>query len=499
MEFASTPRLPGGRRPTGDDVKAAQVARSAIRGSGALLARQLVTFGVTFLGGVLLARILTPADFGGYALILFIAGLARLLVDGGLAATLVQQRDEPSRDEWSTVLTTQTAIAVALFLALQLCVPLLAGLLPGVEGLDLALRISVFAVLIAPLSSVSIALIERRLQFGRVGLILMIQPVLFNLVAVILAWSGAGLTGLGIALAVSTAAVAPFALWASRTVPRYGFKRDSMTGRLKFGIPFIGANIVSTLKDSVNPLFIGAMFGATFAGYITWAQQLAVVGTYLLAIVARLLFPTFARLQDSPDALRRAVGASVFWANAVVAPITLFVVINAIQITTDVYDPKWLGAVTTLLFLSASNVISPTMSVLLALMNALGRAVVPLIFSLVWFAGTWIFVPLLAAPLGFEAYGVANVIVSAFGLPLLYVARKNLSMKTVLDSLVPWALGTVAIFVGYLCATALADLPGLAALVVSGVIGVSLYVGLLLVVARGKIKAIRSTLAHAKD
>jgi O-antigen/teichoic acid export membrane protein len=483
-DVAMINNLGGGGERVDRPIDRTQIATSVVTGSAALLLRQAVTFAFTLAGSILLARVLTPAEFGGYAMILFVAALSRLLVDGGLAATLVQQTEEPTEIERSTVFTVQTIISLFIFILLQFVIPLLSSLFAELQDFDTAIRWASVSLLVAPVLSICFALLERRLQFGRVGFLLSIQPIVFNVLAVLLATMGWGIVGLALSLTVSTILVVPFAVLNVHYLPKYSIRWGPLHGRFRFGLPFIGTNMISTLKDSVNPLFIGIMFGPVVVGYINWAQQIAVVGVYVLSVLGRLLFPLFARLRTDPRALSEAVFNAVFWCNVVVAPIAVFTFINAHDITDIIFGPKWVPAIPTLLLLSVSNLISPSMVVLVALMNALGKATLPFVCSILWFVGTWIFVPLFSRSLGFVGYGWANFAVGLFGIPLILASREYLPLRRYFETFTPWPLAIVGIGMVACIQKALIHQPNIGVVLTSGLAGLIVSAGLLMIVSR---------------
>ena len=474
------------------------IARLAVKGSAALMARQVMTGAVTFGGGVLLARLLSPAEFGGYALIVFVAALSKLLIDGGLAATLVQQNHEPSAVERSTVFTVQSLISVVTFGAIQLIIPLATSHFAEVSRFGLAMRIASVSVLGAPVSSVCLAMLERALRFGQVSALLTIQPVVFNALAVFLSFRGWGVVGLGVALTASTLVVVPFAAAGAGALPRFGYSRQALDGRFRFGIPFIGTGVVSALKDAVNPILIGILFGAIAVGYINWAQQVAVMGTYVLFALSRLLFPLFARLRTDAPALRRALIQSLFWCNAVVAPIALFTCSFASDVTRIVFGVQWLPAVPTLLLLSISNVLSPTMVVLMALMNALGKAKIPLFYAMAWFAGSWILVPWLSSGLGYVGYGWANVGVNLLGIPLVFTSRSYVPLRSYASTFRPWLYALIGIGVVVVGVRLIGVEQSLWTLILSGMIGVLISSCFLILLSKPLVHEMRRVLEDVR-
>ena len=474
------------------------IAKLAVTGSTALIARQIFTGAVTFGGGIVLARLLSPAEFGGYALIVFVASLSKLLIDGGLASTLVQQSHEPTAVEVSTVFTVQSIISIGAFGLIQLAIPLAATHFANVDGFALSMRIASFAVLAAPASSVCFAMLERALRFGRVGALLMIQPAVFNLLAVVLSSRGWGVVGLGAALTASTVVAVPLAAVSAGALPRFGYSRRALFGRIRFGLPFIGAGVVSTLKDAVNPILIGVLFGAMAVGYINWAQQVAVMGTYVLFALSRLLFPLFARLRADDSALRRALVHSLFWCNAVVAPIALFICGFAADTTRIVFGAQWLPAVPTLLLLSVSNIITPTMVVLMALMNALGKPKVPLAYAVAWFLGSWVLVPWLSSELGYVGYGWANVGVNFLGIPLIFASRRYVSLRSYASTFRPWLYALVGTGVVVAGDRLMGVRQSLWSLVSSGGIGLLISLSLLVVFSRPLVNEMRRVIRDVR-
>jgi O-antigen/teichoic acid export membrane protein len=100
-------------QPDSDD----QVERRGLRAAGQLVARTVLTRGITLLGTVALARMLTPADFGVFAVITLIVTIITVVGDLGIGAGLVQQREEPSPADLETVLAVQLALFGGLGLA----------------------------------------------------------------------------------------------------------------------------------------------------------------------------------------------------------------------------------------------------------------------------------------------------------------------------------------------------------------------------------------------
>lgn len=472
------------------------VSHRVARGSAYLLARQAITAGTSLVGGVALARYLLPEDFGGYALLAFLLTFSRFIIDAGLAASLVRQVTEPSKAEFDSVYTVQLTTAACLVAVLVVLSGFLSRTYGTPPGLREAICLAAFALPTAPMAAVCFAQLERALDFRSVGLLSAVQPVTFNIVAVTLAAAGLGVVGIGIAFAASN--ILPALLAARRVgrLPKVTRRPRAVGSRLAFGVPFIATGVISAAKDAVNPLFLGAVVGIAAAGYINWAQQLAVVGTYFLLALSRLFFPLFARFRSDQARLRRLVQRATFWSQVLVAPVAVFTFVNASAITIAIYGQQWLPAVNVLRLLTGANVLSPIGAVLIALLNALGRPLVPLAYACVYFVGTWSVIPLLTDRLGFEAYGWANLIVTIAGLPLIVQNRAYFQGHWI-SLWFPWGAALVVVGGLSLVGSEVFDLSRPAELGLVGVVGMAVYFGLMSIAEPSRFRELWRLMVHA--
>jgi O-antigen/teichoic acid export membrane protein len=331
-----------------------------------------------------------------------------------------------------------------------------------------------------PVSSVALALLESRLAFRSIGIVLALQSITFSVVACLLAVGGLGVVSAGAGLLatnlVSAATAAAFARWLPRpSVP--AVKDLGVQDRLRFGLPFIASTGVSVVKDAVSPMFLGLVFGAAAVGYVNWAQTLAVLGMLMLFPLGRVFFPVFVKVREHPARLQSAVVRATFWSYALVAPITVFVGLNIDDVTVVVYGDQWLPAVSTLLLLTGANLLSPAVNVLFILLNVQGRPGITLRYTLGFCVATWIFVPVAASIDDFRGYGWANLLVTAIGLPLVVGMRRYYAGHA-LDMLRPWGAAVIGVGLGRLVGGIPDDRAiGLA---VSLSVAVVAYVGMLL-------------------
>jgi len=304
---------------------------------GRTLGFQLLTAGVT----VVLARLLTPTDYGFFAIALSVQLVGQNVAELGLPAALVRMPEAPSAElQGATIgfllLVTSTAvIAVAATTFV---------LLPALGASSAVLNVIAINLLALPVyaaRAVPMAMFDRELRFGRVAAVEAADTIGFNLFALIAAIAGLGAYSLaggvpvGATLGAVTAWIAPGMVrrptWELRRVrPLIAFgSRVSVLGMLHLG------------RDLGYVTIIGAIGGAPMAGFYGIAKRLFSFPTALAAAVTRVMLPTLS--QSGDERLERT--ARMLGQIALVCGLPLALVAGAVQpLISLVLGDRWLPA-----------------------------------------------------------------------------------------------------------------------------------------------------------
>lgn len=426
------------------DALQSPLATVVARGSAALLIRQVLAFAASFGTSLALARLLTPSQLGMVAVFVLTLTAGRLLVESGLPYSLIRQDAQPTDEELLSVAAVQLFTAAGLVLITILAMYAVPGFYPAWFDRD-GLALVAASMLAVPPVSVCTALIERRLDFSTLGLVSLVQPLTFALVGVTLVLARQNTYSVALALAVSMVIPIPVALWAAHhKFSALRFSIRAVPHRWRLGAPITLSSLISIFKDSINPVVLPWMLGIAAVGYISWAQQLAAVAVYALAILSTIYFPVFSRLRADPRRLKLAVAMACFWASGLVAPVAAALLLNTTMLVDVIYGSSWNAAVPTLRLLLFANVLSPIAGVLIALFNANGRPSVGLSYTVAWAIATWAIVPILAPLMGIAGYGVANILVTLISGGLVWQAREFLTLRALLRCAMPWAIALLS-------------------------------------------------------
>jgi O-antigen/teichoic acid export membrane protein len=421
-----------------------------------------------------------------YLVSAFIAFLS-YFSDIGLAAALIQKKDELTKDDLVTTFTIQQALVVGVsLLALAISAPL-----SRYYGLDNAgmwlLRSLVVSFFLSSLKTIPSVLLERKLEFNKLVLPQILETVGFYAVAVSMAWQGFGVTSFtwavlvrGLVGLIGIYIVSPWRI-------QVGISWPIAKKLMKFGVPFQLNSFIALLKDDLLTIVLGKILTLGEIGYIGWAKKWAEVPLRLIMdSVIRVTFPVYARLQHSKEMLAKAIDSTIFALAALLLPISvglLFFVQPAIELIPR-YE-KWEPAILSFYFFVVTAAVAAFSTTLTNALNAIGKIRVTLSLMIMWTVLGWLLTLFLVHILGFVGVSVALFIISwTIGIVVILV-RQSVKISMLKSLGVP--LGCVcvqAVWYGLLRGSAPYELWRLTLVGISGAI---LYGVLLWLFERKKI------------
>ena len=405
------------------------IAHKATRGALALLVRQAFVYGANIGGGILLARFLTPTEFGFYGVILFVLMFLNVFGGTGFAANLIRLPESPTVAEKQAVFTAQQCLVLLLCLCVWIISPQLAHAYHSPASGALAFRLLALSFFLTSVMVIPQIQLERELAFDQLALIEVTQAVVFNASAVLFAWRHAGILSFSLALALRSALGAVLASIISPWSIGLRFDFELIRKHVRFGLALQGANIVSAIKDSITPVFVGMYLGVAYVGYVTWANTLATYAVVALMPLQRLYLPFFSRLQEDRQELAKYVSRTLWLTNAIAAPATLITVALAHPITVIVFGTKWLYALPLFYYLVVGNVFIACSTPMLGALNSIHRANISLMMTVMWMASTWLFGVPLTLIWGLHGYGVAIICVNLTNFVLYWIVWRELKVS----------------------------------------------------------------------
>ena len=343
---------------------------------GAAIWSSLQRFGglaISFISNMVLARLLSPDDFGTMGLIMVFITVADVLVDGGLGNALIQKKHIEEKDK-TTIYTTNLAFSIFLFISLFLAAPFIESFI-GVSGFALLLRVQSGCVLIRAFYVVNVSQITRDLRFSKLAQVTLISQVLSTFIAIIMAYQGLGVWS----LLLKTILLDLFCcvLYAFDSPFRYklAFDKSSFKELFGFGFPVALANIIESLYSNIVSFIIGKAYSVKDLGYFNQANSLKQIPVYSVsAVINQVFFPFFSRIQDDSSALVRQYRTTVRVVTFFVYPILSFLLFFAEPVIVLLYSEKWLPCVSIFQVLCFSGFLNALYHLSRSTIKAVGKS-----------------------------------------------------------------------------------------------------------------------------
>lgn len=330
-------------------------------------------FLVQFAVSIVLARLLSPTDFGIYALTAVFIALSTVLIDGGFSSAIIQKKEVGS-EEQTAVFWYNLIIALVIATAIAISAPFLADWF-GHPVLRPLLYVTATVVPLAALSAVPAAMLQRHLRFDLVAKAGLAASLISGIVAVVGAMNGAGIWSFA-AQALVNAVVNTGMIWVLgrwRPLGRPHLRAARELARFGSLIALSGLLEVAYAQGSL--LIIGKLHGTRDLGFYNRAQSLQNLPSGILAaIVTRVALPIFSSRSDNHDALRRGVRMAQGVVMLINLPLMAALAIMPDLIIKVLYGPKWLVAAPVLAILALGGVLFPLHAVNLQLLLAQGRS-----------------------------------------------------------------------------------------------------------------------------
>ena len=421
----------------------ARVTRHFARSAASLGVRQVFVQGANLLGSLLLARILSPPEFGLYAVAIFWLSFLSTFGGTGFAANLIRQPGEPTLADYRSVFSIQLVIVLGLAATLWVAAPALAAMYRlSTDGIWLfrLIALSLFSTAFIVIPQVQL---ERHLDFAKLAWVEVAQAITFNVTAVYLAWRGWGVLSFGVAMLLRAVIGAILANRIKPWAMRWHWDLARAKPHLAFALPFQGAQFISVIKDSISPIFIGLFLGAGAVGYVNWAGMVAAYSLLALMVLQRIYLPAFARLQYQPSALGAFVERILLITNATTAPLAVLTLVLIDPVTHLLFGDKWIPALPLFYLLWAANIFVPSATPIYSLLNATGHARKALGFSILWMAGTWLMGAPLIIAFGTIGFAIANILVQFSNFWLYRVAKGIVKFRMLTNVIPAWIMAII--------------------------------------------------------
>lgn len=472
-----------------EEVDIALITRKSIHGIFALTTRTFFIQLTSFAANFLLTIFLAPSIFGVFFVVSAAIAFLSYFSDVGLAAALIQKKEDITEDDLKTTFTLQQILVIGIVL-----IALLSSGFVGKfynlqsEGIFLFQALA-FAFFLSSLKTIPSIILERNLNFQKLVIPQIVETLFFNVIVVVLAIKGFGIASFsyavlarGISGLITIYIISPWKI-------KLGFSKVSARKLLSFGIPFQLNSFLALVKDDLLIVYLGKVLPLAEIGYIGFAQKWALMPLRLIMDnVIRITFPSFSRLQGEKDVLVKAIEKSIFAACFIIFPtLTGLVILSPYFVVLIPKYIKWEPALMSLFFFSINAALSSVSTPLTNALNAIGKIKVTLYLMIFWTIATWVLTPILIVIYGFNGVAIASAIISLSVILVILIVRRYLKFNIISATFYPFVNSVIMGVVVYFSAIYFAT--SLLGIFLAIIIGVVVYFLTTYILAKDQLKS----------
>lgn len=406
--------------------------------------------GISALGFFLLTILLGTGDVGLFAIVAESISILGYFSDVGLASALIQQKEDPDILSLRTTFTIQQILVFLCLSVVAIFYPHL-SLVKGYGSKEMWIMLSLcFSFVMASLKTIPSVKLERHLNFKLISTVDIVENTLFYVIAVIFAFLGFGAYSYAIATFIKSFVgliiIYRFSPWPIG----FAFSKKTAKKLFSFGIPFQLNSLIAMAKDRFSNLLVAGILGRDGFGLLSWAQKAPRIPLSFMDAIMRVTFPTFSRLQEHKDLIKKSLEKSTFFIAFIVFPSLMGICLVIPDFVNFIPKyTKWAPAIIPLYFYAISYAIAAVTTPITNAFNATGKIKTTTKLMVMWTILTWIFFPILSLKFGYNGAAIAALIVGLSSFIVWYLAEKYFEvniLKVILSPLIACLLMFIFIF-----------------------------------------------------
>lgn len=334
---------------------------------------RFATQGVQFLFGIILARLLSPDDYGVIAMPLVFLAIAQCIIDSGFSTALIR-KPELTEDDLSTAFYFNIGIGFFCYAVLFFSSPLIADFY-HTPILSSLLKVTALAVLFNPLCAVQQAILTRKIDFKTQAIVSLSGAVVSGIVGLYMAYNGFGVWSL-VFQQVGGYVMRTILLWIlGKWKPKRKWSWESFHYLWGFGSKMLGSGLLDTIYNNIYPIVIGKYFSAQDLGNYTRAQQFSSLpSSNVTGVLQRVTFPVLSSIQNEDERLAKNYRKILKLSAFLVFPMMLMLSAIANPLVRILLTDKWIGCVILLQIVCFQMMWYPIHAINLNLLTVKGRS-----------------------------------------------------------------------------------------------------------------------------
>lgn len=325
-------------------VKQKNLKQKAVSGMVWTALQRYSTMFIQFISGIILARLLTPYDYGCIGMLAIFMVLAESFIDGGFGSALIQKKN-PTQADYSTIFFWNLGMAVLLYAILYFSAPYIASFYK-IPLLCDVLRVQGIILFIYAFNIVQRNQLRKMLNFRVLSIVSISTSITSLTITIIMAYHGYGVWSL-VAQNILTSAIPALVFWFYiKWRPIWTFSWQSFSELFSFGFYMFLTHILNQFGSQIQGLLIGRFYSASTMGFYSKARNTEHLASHCVSqIMGQVTYPLYAEVQNDKVKLANIIKRLTMSLAYLTFPLMFILLLCAKPIFVLLYSERWLQSV----------------------------------------------------------------------------------------------------------------------------------------------------------
>lgn len=299
---------------------------------------------IQFVSGIILARLLTPYDYGCIGMLTIFMMLAQTFIDSGFGSALIQKK-KPTQVDYSSIFWWNIGMAVIMYAILYVSAPAIARFY-AIPLLSKVLRVQGLVLFIYAFNIIQQNQLRKNLNFKLLSIVSITTSIVALSVTIWMAYSGFGVWAL-VAQNLLTAAIPAFVFWFTvKWRPMFVFSIQSFKELFGFGFYMFLTQLITEFSKQIQGLMIGKMYSPSTLGYYSKAKNTEkLTSTSISQVMMQVTYPLYAEVQDDKVVLANMIKRITITLAYISIPFIFILVLCAKSVFILLYSDRWLQSI----------------------------------------------------------------------------------------------------------------------------------------------------------
>ena len=300
--------------------------------------------GIQFVSGIILARLLTPFDYGCIGMLAIFMVLADSFIDGGFGSALIQKK-KPTQTDYSTIFFWNIAVSIVMYILLFISAPAIARFY-NIPILCDVLRVQGLILFIHALNIIQRNQLKKKLNFKLLSIVSVSTAIISLTITIIMAYQGFGVWAL-VAQNLISGIIPSLVFWFYvKWRPTWTFSWKSFKELFGFGFYMFLTHLLNNFGQKVQGLLIGKYYNPVTMGYYSKADGTEKLASHSISgIRTQVTYPLYAEVQDDKTALSNMIKRLTMTLAYITFPLMFILLLCAKPIFLLLYSDRWLQSV----------------------------------------------------------------------------------------------------------------------------------------------------------